>query len=64
MADVFVTDEAQADLDAIDQYILQEFGVVIADKYHADMLAAFGFFAESPATAPVFRKQSPQILHC
>ena len=57
MAEIFVTEAAQADLDAIDQYSLLQFGRPVADRYHRDFLAAFVLIADNPKIAPVFRKR-------
>jgi toxin ParE1/3/4 len=61
MARVFVTTRAQADLDAIDRYGLEEFGRSIADRYHEDLLATFELIGETPKIAPVFRKGPPVV---
>jgi toxin ParE1/3/4 len=61
VAEVFVTEDAQADLDDIDLYSLREFGPVVADRYHADFLAAFDLIGESPRIGSVFRRRKPIV---
>jgi toxin ParE1/3/4 len=61
MAEVFVSSAAQADLDAIDLYSLIEFGPVVADRYHGELLRAFDLIGKTPKVAPIFRKGKPPV---
>lgn len=61
MARVVPSEEAEADLDSIDQYSIETWGGAVATDYMNGFDDAFARLADYPEIGPVFRAVRPPI---